>query len=127
MTDLPTEIFVRDLTLEMSIGILEEERQKPQKVIVNIAALCRRTREATRTDEITSTVSYVGLIEIVETLARKKHYNLAETFAEDIATEALSIEALDQITVSVEKPDIIDSVETVGVRIVRKRESSAEL
>jgi dihydroneopterin aldolase len=115
------EIFIKDLTLQMSIGVLPEEREAPQRVIVNICADSTYTGDW-KEDDVANVVSYADMIEKITLLSRIKHFTLAETFAEEIAALCLeTFPPLHKISVSVDKPDIVPETQTVGIRIERRR------
>jgi len=121
MPDNWDKVIIRDLTLEMSAGIYKHEKAKPQRVVINIAFdVCTNLNRTL--EEIDQVVSYEDIIKEVEILAKERHYNLLESFAEGIATMCLKydnkIEAAD---VRAEKPDIIDNAAAVGVHILRSR------
>jgi len=115
------KIIIRDLILEMSAGIYEHEKDKPQRVIVNIM-LDVRTNMNRTLEDISQVISYEDIIKKAENLSKKRHYDLLECFVEDLAKMCLKhdnkVEAVD---VRAEKPDIIDNAAAVGVHILRAR------
>lgn len=114
-----TTIFIKDYRLEMFIGVYAAEKADKQCVVVNIAAECDLEAEAV--DDIQATVSYEYFISVVDDLAEKKHYNLAETFAEEIAATVLAMPGVAGVRVKVEKPDVFCGNPVVGVEIFRQR------
>ncbi|MEM9469745.1 MAG: dihydroneopterin aldolase [Pseudomonadota bacterium] len=111
-----SRIVIRDLELNMFIGVLDKEKQKQQRVIVNVE-LDVEPNQHWQKDEISDVVSYADIIERIELIASKQHINLVETFAEKIAEICLSFSKVKIVRVSVSKPDIIDHAESVGVEI----------
>lgn len=116
LTILNQSIMVQDLEITMFIGVEDVEKQNKQRVIVNIDLEIDETSKP-KSDNINEVICYAGLVENVKSLATQKHYELVETFTHDIASMCLaSGEQAQQVTVSVQKPDILDDV-NVGVTI----------
>lgn len=111
------QVFVRNLTLHMSIGILDHEQTQKQRVIVDADIFIVPCTD--RHDDIDNTVRYDSVIQSIRNLSEHKHYNLVETFAEDIASTILSLPGVHHTDVSITKPDIMGNNILVGVKIRR--------
>lgn len=112
------KIFVRDLALDMFIGVMDEEKSAKQRVFVS-ADISVKANNNWRADEVNNVLSYADIIEEIKALADKGHIQLVETFAEMIAEICLQHREVTQATISVEKPDIIAEVKSVGAQITR--------
>jgi dihydroneopterin aldolase len=111
-------VFVRDLELLAPIGIYEQEKQKPQRIIVNIDL---SVKEGSGDDDISHVVSYEIVVKKVEAILAAGHTNLVETLCEKIAASCLTDKRVLAARVRVEKPDIIPNARSVGVEIERVR------
>ena len=120
-----TKLVIRDLALDMSIGVYDHEKQAKQQVLVNIEAELAAPGPAGganwRADDIGQSVCYAGLADGVAAIAGRGHINLLETFAEYIALYCLENARIGQVTVRVEKPGAIANAAAAGVEIVRAR------
>jgi dihydroneopterin aldolase len=118
----PDRIIVNELVVETHIGVHEFERQAPQRVRFDIVV----DTVADYADHVQLTgsyVSYADLVEYVEARAATgDHVELVETWAEDVAAFALRNELATAVRVTVQKLDIFDAAEGVGVVIERHRE-----
>ena len=114
------KIFVRDYTLEMLIGILPEETENKQRVVLSIEVETA-VNPNWKADKITETVSYVDLIDMAEAIAAEGHINLVETYAELILCKCMDVDAVHSAEVTVAKPDIIANAGSVGVTISRSK------
>lgn len=114
----PDTILVRDLCLNMLIGINADEQNRQQDVIVNLSIDMSPINDQRR-EHISQTICYDTLISQIQSLPQKKHYKLVEDFAEDIAKTALSHHLAQQVTVCVEKPQAIADARAVGIEIIR--------
>lgn len=113
-------VFVRDLELLMRIGIYDQEKQAPQRVLVSVEATLENHGPFTN-DSIEATISYEEIVNRITALSGQKHYALAETFAQDIADLCLHSFTLESVTVEVTKPDIFTHAAGVGARIERHK------
>ena len=118
----PYRILVRDLVVAASIGAFAHEHHARQRIRVDVtleAVVDPRQPE----DALRRVVSYGDIVEGVRALVAARHYNLAETLAEQIAAMALADPRAIRVTVRVEKPDVIPGA-IVGVEIERRRDGA---
>ncbi|NMD08501.1 MAG: dihydroneopterin aldolase [Phyllobacteriaceae bacterium] len=111
-------VFVRDLELNALIGIYDHEKEKPQRIVVNIDL---SVQEGSGDDDISHVVSYEIVVKKVEAIIADGHNNLVETLCERIAESCLKDRRVMAARVRVEKPDIIPNARSVGVEIERVR------
>lgn len=116
---VPDKIIIRDLRLDMRIGIYDCEKNELQPVIVNLEIELLPIT-AGQTDDIGDTLDYETVINDVRAIAKAGHIHLAEHFAEKIAAACFRHKKAAATTVRVEKPEIIKNA-TVGVEIRRAR------
>ncbi len=112
-------VFIRNLTLHLPIGILDDERGQTQPVIVNVEMYVRDPG-AFSSENIADYVSYADVYDALKKLEREeKHIELVENLAETVAAVALSQQGVRRVIVTIEKPEIIAAAESVGVTIER--------
>lgn len=114
-------IFVRDLKLAASIGVLDHEREAPQDLIVTIT-LDIDDRPLAR-DHIGEVVDYRRPVEHARAILAAGHIDLVETFAERLAEACLGEPGVTAAHIRVEKPAAIPGAAAAGVEISRHRES----
>ena len=113
-------VFVRNLILNCSIGIHQHERAASQRIRVNIdLAVSEGETKGRLDDELSNVVCYEDLTKGLRALASREHVNLVETLAEDVASMCLSDDRVCSARVRIEKLDIFDDAESVGVEIER--------
>tara|TARA_R110001592_G_scaffold16881_8_gene71532 strand:+ start:3471 stop:3842 length:372 start_codon:yes stop_codon:yes gene_type:complete len=112
-------VFIRDLTLNMSVGIYDNERQDKQRVVINIA-MAVPSNEGKRLNSINDVVSYEHVVLRIKDIADEQHFDLLETFAERIAEACLLDKNVLSVSVKVEKPDIFQECGAVGIEIIRQ-------
>jgi len=118
---VPDRIIVNGLVVDTFIGVHDFERHAPQRVRFDVeidtvdgyADIVRTTG---------TYVSYADIVEFIEARAASgDHVEMVETWAEDVAAFALCNDLADAVRVAVQKTDIFDSVDGVGIRIERRR------
>ena len=113
-------VFVRNLVLNCSIGIHQHERLAVQRIRVNLDLAVREGEtNGQLDDELANVVCYEDLTKGLRALASREHVNLVETLAEDVATMCLGDDRVRSARVRIEKLDIINDAESVGVEIER--------
>ena len=112
-------MFVRDLVLDCLIGVHRYERDGRQRVRINLSLDVLETGEADR-DRLADVVNYDTLVVRIRALAQNGHVNLVETFAERVASICLEDLRVRRATVRVEKLDVFDDTESVGIEIERE-------
>ena len=121
LTPPPFDILIiRDMVLMMSVGIHDFEKEKEQRVIVNVE-IGVAPHQGAQSDDINDVLSYSEIFNMIESIAHKQHIHLVETFAEQIAASALEFPQANYIRVRVEKPDIFVRAAGVGIEIFRQR------
>ena len=113
-------VFVRNLVLNCSIGIHQHERLAVQRIRVNLDLAVREGEtNGQLDDELANVVCYENLTKGLRALASREHVNLVETLAEDVAAMCLGDDRVCSARVCIEKLDIVNDAESVGVEIER--------
>ena len=111
-------VFVRDQVIVCSIGVHKHEMDTPQRVRVNLdMAVLEGDRPLD--DDLENVVCYEKITTGVRVVAAQGHVNLVETLAERIAARCLNDDRIRSVLVRVEKLDVFDDVDSVGVEIER--------
>jgi dihydroneopterin aldolase len=114
-------VIVNGLVVETYIGVHDFERDAPQRVRFDIEV----ETVVDYADHVELTGSYVSYADIVEHVearaATGEHVELVETWAEDVASFALQNELAETVRVTVQKLDIFDAADGVGIAIERRR------
>jgi 7,8-dihydroneopterin aldolase/epimerase/oxygenase len=114
------KILISDLTLLISIGIHDFERNKKQEVKFNINIDINPSLFPIE-DKLNSIVNYETVVKIITKLTKNKHYELLETLAEDIFDQLFKNINIQKIKLKIEKTQIIKNTSSVGIEITKKR------
>lgn len=113
-------VFVRDLEIVVSVGVLEHEKRYEQRVLISVELVVRDGYDG-KSDRLEQVLDYGKLVDGIAVLAQGEHFNLIETLAERVAAHCLIDRRVESARVRVEKPDIMPSCRSVGVEVVRCR------
>jgi len=114
MTDA---ITIADMEVHSRIGVPDEERAKPQRLLITVEMTINATAAAVD-DDIDRTINYHSVYLRVKKLAEDKERQLIETLAEEIAAMILLEFSTDAVAVEIKK-FILPNTKHVSVRIER--------
>ena len=114
-------IYIRDLALRTIIGIFPEERVKRQDVIVNVIMEVLSHAPAAASDDIGDATDYKNITKELIDHVEASSYNLIETLAERCAEICLAAPAVQQVTVTIDKPGALRFARSVAVEIERRK------
>ncbi|GGH39531.1 dihydroneopterin aldolase [Paenibacillus segetis] len=98
-------------------GVFEEERKLGQRFYVDLA-LELDLSEAAKNDDLSKTVNYAEVHELVKGIVEKKSFKLIEALAEHIASSVLdTYTMIDALTVGVTKPHPPFDIHFEGVTV----------
>lgn len=106
-------IRIRKYGLPVSIGFYEVERQRPQRVLIDIdlhlAPLC-----GSMPDDVGATVNYDLVHRAIPGLVADRHFNLQETLCHELLALCMALEGVVGARIWVRKPDIYADCESAG-------------
>lgn len=118
------EILLEGMLFYGYHGVNPEEQALGQRFIVDLT-VSADLREAGRTDDLTSTISYSEIYKRLRPIMETERFDLLEALGEAIATMVLSeFPRADAVAVTVRKPGVAirgSILESAGVRIRRSR------
>ncbi len=108
-------VLIKNLALDMSIGIHAHEKANAQRVLINLEL----SVDYNKTEHIDDVICYESIITNIQNMVNNRHFNLVEELAEEIAALCLKDNRTNTASVQIEKPDIFEHVGSVGIRIIR--------
>ena len=112
-------IFIRGQKVSCHIGVPDEERSKPQELLIHSCLIPSRIPQPLD-DDIEQTIDYHAVYLRIIEVASKHPRKLVETLAEDLAEMILSEFAVREVTIEIEK-FILPDTESVGVAVTRTK------
>lgn len=110
-------ITIRDLEVFYHVGVGNQERAKPQRLLLTTEMELDFTGAAA-TDDLTNTVDYYAVSQRLLKLGERSSWKLIEKLAADIANMVLTDFKVARVTVEVKK-FIIPQTQHVSVRLTR--------
>ena len=114
------KVIIKDLVFDASIGAYEEERERPQRVLINVQVDVVDPVDPL-SDDLEDVLCYHKLTKGIGDILNEGHIVLVETVAERIAVLVLDSNLTVGVRVRVEKPDAIENAGAVGVEIYRSK------
>ncbi len=113
-------ILIRDLRLEVSIGIHKRERYVPQTVSIDLD-IGLPGDAVFASDRVADTIDYEQVALEIRALAASGHFRLVETLADRIARLLVEEFGAPWVKVSAAKIGILPNAKFVGVSIERRK------
>lgn len=114
-------IIIEDLEVHYCIGVPDDERAKPQRLLLTIE-MQHDFSSAAGGDELGNTIDYYAVSRRLLAFGDGVHWKLIETLAVDIAQMILDEFGPASVTVEVKK-FILPKARHVGVRVTRSLKS----
>lgn len=111
-------IFLREVKVELLIGIYEWERRVPQTIQIDLDIALPHSN-ACHSDQVEDTIDYGSVAERVRQTLAENHFNLVEAAAEHVAQLLLGEFGSPWVRVSITKLGMIRGVRHVGIAIER--------
>lgn len=115
-------VYIKDLMGTCELGIHRHEKGTRQRVRINLQISVIDNGPPTE-DHIDQVVCYEDITKDVRRLLDGPHINLVETLAEEIAKLCFADTRVTAVKVRVDKLDVFEDAESVGVEIERIRSS----
>ena len=114
------KVVIKNLILNIFIGIHDFEKKKKQKVRFNIEVETNPNTKPSNKD-FSTIVDYETLVNKIKTLVKKQHHELLEELAENIFRIIFQNKLVKKANVKLEKLHIIKESESVGVDVTKNR------
>jgi dihydroneopterin aldolase len=114
------KVIIKNLVLNIFIGIHNFEKKKKQKVRFNIEVITNPFVKPNNKD-LTTILNYEEIINKIKILVKKEHHELLEDLAENIFTIIFQNNLAQKAKIKIEKLEIIKNSESVGVEFSKSR------
>ena len=114
------KVIIKNLVLNIFIGIHDFEKKKKQRVRFNIEVITNPFVKPNNKD-LKTILNYEEIINKIKDLVRKEHHELLEDLAENIFTIIFQNRLAQKVKIKIEKLEIIKNSESVGVEFSKSR------
>jgi dihydroneopterin aldolase len=114
------KVIIKNLVLNIFIGIHNFEKKKKQRVRFNIEVVTNPNIKPNNKD-LTTILNYEDLINKIKLLVKKQHHELLEDLAENIFEIIFQNRLVKKTNIKIEKLDIIKNSESVGIEFSKSK------
>jgi 7,8-dihydroneopterin aldolase/epimerase/oxygenase len=114
------KVIIKNLILDIFIGIHNFEKKKKQRVRFNIEVVTNPHIKPSNKD-LSTILNYEDLINKIKLLVKKQHHYLIEDLAENIFKIIFQNKLVKKTNIKIEKLDIIKNSESVGVEFSKSK------
>ena len=114
------QVLIKNLILNIFIGIHNFEKKKKQKVKFNIEIITDPNIDPSKKD-MTTILNYETILNKINLLVKKKHHDLLEELAENIFGVIFKFKLVKKVKIKIEKLEIIKETESVGINVSKTR------
>ena len=114
------KVIIKNLVLNIFIGIHNFEKKKKQRVRFNIEVVTDPNIKPNNKD-LTTILNYEDLINKIKLLVKKQHHELIEDLAENIFEIIFQNRLVKKANIKIEKLDIIKNSESVGIEFSKSK------
>ena len=114
------KIIIKNLVLNIFIGIHDFEKKKKQRVRFNIEVMTDPNIKPNNKD-LSTILNYEDIINKIKILVKKQHHELIEDLAENLFKIIFQSKLVKKIEIKIEKLDIVKNSESVGIEFSKKR------
>ncbi len=114
------KVIIKDLTLNILVGIHNFEKKKKQRVKFNIEILTDPYVSPNKKD-LNSILNYEEVVAKIEKLTDFKHHDLLEDLAENIFDTIFKNKLVKKIDLKLEKLDILKKTKSVGIEVSKTK------
>ncbi len=112
-------IFLRDFSIDASIGFHDFEKQAPQRILISVDLFVPISSSTSNRDDVLDVVDYDFIRTGIVKIAQSRHFNLQETLIDEICNLCLSQPSVRAARVETQKPDVYPDCKTVGIEVFR--------
>ena len=114
------KVIIKNLILNIFVGIHTFEKKKKQRVRFNIEINTDPNLKPNNKD-LSTILNYETVINNIKAQARKQHHELLEDLAENIFKIIFQNRIVKKVNLRIEKLDIIKNSESVGIDFSKSR------
>ena len=114
------KVIIKDLILNILVGIHNFEKKKRQRVKFNIEILTD-PYVTTNSKDLNSILNYEEVVIKIEKITDKTHHELLEDLAENIFNKLFKNKLIKKISLKLEKLDILKKTKSVGIEVTKTK------
>ena len=117
-------LFLRNYEVLIDIGVHEFEKERAQRVVINVDLYVPLAQSTPRADLLEEVVDYDFIRRSIGERVRKGHIHLQETLCDDLLSCMLAHPKVKAARVATEKPDVYPDCDAVGCEVFAMKEAA---
>lgn len=113
-------VFIRHLELFISIGIHPHEREKLQKVLIDVE-MAAPAPVFEQEKDLENWIDYEKVYFAIVKLAKQQHFELVEMLAKKIIDVVFQLTSAVSVRVDIGKPEVFDGACVAGASLFQRR------
>ena len=114
------KVIIKDLILNISVGIHNFEKKKKQRVKFNIE-ISTNPYVPPNNKDLNSILNYEEIVSRIEKITYLRHHELLEDLAENIFNIIFKNKLVKKINLRIEKLDILRKTKSVGIEVSKSK------
>ena len=114
------KVIIKDLILNISIGLHNFEKKKKQRVRFNVEILTN-PYVLPNNRNLNSILNYEDIVIQIQKITSSKHHELLEDLAEHIFNMIFKNTIVKKINLKIEKLDILKKTKSVGIEVSKSK------
>ena len=114
------KVIIKELILNILVGIHSFEKKKRQRVKFNIEILTD-PYVTPNSKDLNSILNYEEVVIKIEKITNKTHHELLEDLAENIFNKLFKNKLIKKISLKLEKLDILKKTKSVGIEVTKTK------
>ena len=114
------KVIIKELILNILVGIHSFEKKKRQRVKFNIKILTD-PYVTPNSKDLNSILNYEEVVIKIEKITNKTHHELLEDLAENIFNKLFKNKLIKKISLKLEKLDILKKTKSVGIEVTKTK------
>ena len=114
------KVIIKDLILNILVGIHNFEKKRRQRVKFNIEILTD-PYVTPNSKDLNSILNYEEVVIKIEKITDKTHHELLEDLAENIFNKLFKNKLIKKISLKLEKLDILKKTKSVGIEVTKTK------
>ena len=117
-------LFLRNFQMMSNIGVHDFEKLSEQRVLFNVELYVPLADSTPKQDQLHEVLDYDFIRNTIQQRVTQGHTHLQETLCDDIAKALLAHPKVRAVQVSTQKPDVYPDCDSVGVEVMRFKDSA---
>ena len=117
-------LFLRNYRVEAHIGVHDFEKDRTQRLLINVDLFVPLASTSPQADELAEVVDYDFIRQTVSQRIARGHIGLQETLVDDLLLSMLQHPQVRAARVSSEKSDVYPDCDAVGVEVFAIKEDT---